>query len=482
MSLYKAFLQNILFPIDVWRSGKGKLFQYLREFEASQHLPPDEIDQLNWVRLKSILQHAYTKIPFYRKSFDDVGMTPDVVQSENDLLRLPILEKRQVQDYLDELVVPDWPKDQLVIDQTGGSTGTPVRYYCSTDRRISREAATWRHNRWAGWEICDKAAALWGASRDLVPPQRLLSRVRSFFLDRQIVFNTAVFNESDALAFNERLKSYRPRCILGYANALVVFALMLKEKNVTAYSPFSIVSSAEMLPLESRKIIEDVFGCKVFNRYGSRETSVVASECDRHEGLHLMAEGLHVELVVDGRHAKPGEMGEIIVTDLLNLPMPLIRYRIGDMASWSDKPCSCGRGLPMLAGLSGRVTDFLVTDNGSLCSGASLTALVVAYRPTLMQIQIDQERQGEVVFRIASGQGNPVPDDDLDFIRAKSNIYLGKGTKVEFEFVDEIPKTASGKSLFSISKAAPYQFAQSAAEDCGTIVAVTPKPVTPKPS
>ena len=460
MSLYKTFLQEVLFPLDAYRSGKGKLFRNLREFEKSQFFSPDEIRDLNWQRLKAILQHAYEKIPYYRQSFDAVGMTPNDVRSESDLLRLPVLEKRQVQDHLAELVVPDWPKDNLMVDQTGGSTGTPVRYYCSLDRRISREAATYRHNRWAGWDICDKSAAVWGASRDAVPvPKKLFGKMRSFFLDRQIMLNTAVFNESDALAFNEQLKKYRPKCILGYANALVVFAHMLKEKNVAAYSPFSIVSSAEMLPPESRKIIEDAFGCKVFNRYGSRETSVIASECDRHEGLHLMAEGLHVELVVDGRHAKPGEMGEIVVTDLLNLPMPLIRYRIGDMAAWGDKPCSCGRGLPMLAQLSGRVTDFLVTDNGSLCSGASLTALVAAYRPTLKQIQIYQERQGEVLFRVASGKDTPISDDDIVFIREKSAVYLGRDTKVEFEFVDEIPKTASGKSLFSISKVAPYQFA-----------------------
>ena len=459
MSLYKSFLQNVLYPIDIYRSGKGKLFQYLREFEVSQYLPPDEIRELNWQRLKAILQHAYDKIPYYRKSFDAVGATPGDVQSESDLLRLPILEKRQVQDHLDELVVPNWPQNNIMTDQTGGSTGTPVRYYCSIDRRISREAATWRHNRWAGWEFCDKSAGLWGATHDFVPPKTLLNRIHSFFLERQILLNTAVFSESDALTFNERLKKYRPKCILGFANALVVFALMLKENNVTAYSPFSIVSSAEMLMPESRKIVEDVFGCKVFNRYGSRETSVLASECDRHEGMHLMAEGLHIELIVDGRHAQPGEIGEVIVTDMLNLPMPLIRYRIGDMARWCDKPCSCGRGLPMLAELSGRVTDFLVTDNGSLSSGAALATLVVSHRPTLKQIQIYQERQGEVVFRIASGRNTPVSDDDLDYIREQSALYFGKGTKVEFDFVDEIPKTASGKSLFSISKAVPYQFA-----------------------
>ena len=458
MSLYKAFLQNVLFPMDMYRSGKGKVFEYFREFEKSQYLSADEIRELNWQRLKAILQHAYENIPYYRKSFDAAGVLPGDIQAEDDLLRLPVLEKRQLQDHLDELVVPNWPKDNIMIDQTGGSTGTPVRYYCSLDRRMSREAATYRHNRWAGWDMCDKSAAIWGASRDIAVPKKIRSRIHSAVLGRQIMFNTAVFNESDALAFNERLKKYRPKCILGYANALVVFARMLQEHNVAAYSPYSIVSSAEILTPENRKLVEDAFGCKIFNRYGSRETSVIASECDRHEGLHVMAEGLHLELVVDGRHARPGELGEILVTDLLNLPMPLIRYRIGDTASWSDKICSCGRGLPMLAQLNGRITDFLVTDNGSLCSGASLTALVVAYRPTLKQVQIYQERQGEILFRIASGKDRPIPNEDLDFIREKSAIYLGKGTKVEFEFVDEIPKTASGKSLFSISKAIPYQF------------------------
>jgi len=458
MSLYKAFLQNVLFPMDMYRSGKGKVFEYLREFEKSQYLFADEIRELNWQRLRAILQHAYENIPYYRKSFDAAGVLPGDIQTEDDLLRLPVLEKRQLQGHLDELVVPNWPKDNIMLDQTGGSTGTPVQYYCSLDRRMSREAATYRHNRWVGWDICDKSAAIWGTSRDFTPPKKMLSHIHSAVLNRQIMFNTAVFNESDALAFNERLKKYRPKCILGYANALVVFARMLQEYNVVAYSPYSIVSSAEILTPENRKLVENAFGCKVFNRYGSRETSVIASECDQREGLHVMAEGLHIELVVDGRHARPGELGEILVTDLLNLPMPLIRYRIGDTASWSDETCSCGRGLPMLAQLNGRVTDFLVTDNGSLCSGASLTALVVAYRPTLKQVQIYQERQGEILFRIASGKDKPIPNEDLDFIREKSAIYLGKDTKVEFEFVDEIPKTASGKSLFSISKAIPYQF------------------------
>jgi phenylacetate-CoA ligase len=460
MSLYEIFLQNVLFPMDAYRSRKGKLFAYLKEFEKSQFLSAEEMKNLSWRRLKTIIQHAYDNIPYYRQSFTSAGITPQEIESENDLLRLPILEKRQVQNHLGELVAANWSKNDLIPDQTGGSTGTPVKYFYSNDRLVSREAATYRHNRWAGWDICSKSAALWGASRDIQPPTVFWNRLHHAVFNRQIIFNTATFNESDVLQFNETLKKYRPQTILGYANALTVFAQVLKDRNVSAYNPFSIVSSAEMLTPENRELVENVFGCRVFNRYGSRETSVIASECECHEGLHLMAEGLYLELVVDGRHAKPGEMGEILITDLLNFPMPFIRYRIGDMAVWAEKPCSCGRGLPMLEKLTGRVTDFLVTDNGSLCSGASLTALVVAKRPSLKQIQIYQERQGEVLYRIASGKDRPIPDADLNFIREQSATYLGKGTTVSFEFVDEIPKTASGKNLFSISKAVEYKFAE----------------------
>ena len=172
-----------------------------------------------------------------------------------------------------------------------------------------------------------------------------------------------------------------------------------------------------------------------------------------------MAEGFYIELInQQGQHAAPGEMGEVLITDMLNLPMPLIRYRIGDMASWSGKTCSCGRTLPMFSDLSGRVSDFLVTDDGKLCSGAALTALIVSKRPTLKQVQMVQECRGEILFRLATGKNTPPSDGDLDFVRQQSALYLGTGTKVEFEFVDEIPKTASGKYLFSISKAVPKQF------------------------
>lgn len=163
------------------------------------------------------------------------------------------------------------------------------------------------------------------------------------------------------------------------------------------------MTSAEVLEPADRQLIEEVFGCPVFNRYGCREVGVIASECPAHQGLHIAAEGLLVEIVQGNDPVRPGESGAILVTDLLNLGMPLIRYRIGDMGTWEEGQCPCGRGLPRLREVSGRVTDFLVGADGRLVSGVYLATYVVARRTSLGQVQILQEEPGRVRYRIKPG-------------------------------------------------------------------------------
>src|SRR5262249_8373738 len=148
----------------------------------------------------------------------------------------------------------------------------------------------------------------------------------------------------------------RPRFVLAYARAAVLFARWAEARDLRLHRPDAVLTSAEVLEEDERAVIERAFGCRVFNRYGCREVSVIASECDAHDGLHVMAEGLYVELETPTGPARPGEMGSVLVTDLLNPAMPLVRYRIGDMASWAPGRCACGRGLPRLAKVSGRVT------------------------------------------------------------------------------------------------------------------------------
>ncbi len=467
MSLYQKLVRNVLYPLDRWRSGDSRELQYLREFEGTQYLPPAELRELQLRRLKLLLEHAFAQCPFYRRQFAAAGVNPRDVRSLDDLQSLPVLEKRHIQEHRDEMVAADWPRGDLLRNQTGGSTGTPISFFVSRQRFCSRAAATWRHNRWAGYDIGDRSAAIWGAAQDIPQTTLLKQQVRNVLIDRQMVLDTGHLTESTIQVFHAALKRFRPKTIIAYANSVALMARYLKSRRLPAYQPYSIIATSEVLEPSSRALIEEVFGCRVFNRYGCREVSVVASECSQHNGLHVMAEGLYLETVRGEGAADPGtrkiqpghpgtagQMGAVLVTDLLNLAMPLIRYKIGDMATFETAPCACGRGLPRLARLEGRVTDFLVGSDGRLVSGVFLATYLVAARPSLGQVQLWQDSAGQVLHKICTTDGMPLSSVDLQFLERETKRYLGPDTKVEHEFVAELRPEPSGKFLFCRSSAA----------------------------
>lgn len=448
MPLYQRLVRDVLYPLALWRRGELAELRYLREFERTQFLPPDELRRLQEARLHALLDHAYRQCPFYRERFDRAGLIPSDVRALEDLRALPPLEKRDIQQHRDRLVARDWPRADLIPNQTGGSTGAPLSFFLSRDRKCSRAAATVRHNRWAGWDRGDRVAAVWGASLDA--PRGWRSRLSVVLLERQLLLDAGHLTEARMVEFHAALKRFRPKVVLAYARSAVLFARFLRWRGLVPYQPHAVVTSAEVLEPEEKALLEEVFGCPVFNRYGCREVSVIASECERHQGLHTMAEGLYVE--VEGAGANG--LGALLVTDLLNFAMPLIRYRVGDMAAWEPGACPCGRGLPRLRHVAGRVTDFLVGGDGRLVSGAALTIHLVARRPSLGQVQVVQEVPGQVLFRIKPGADFRAPED-LEYLRTATRRHLGADAAVDWEFVEELPAEASGKFLFCRSKAAP---------------------------
>jgi phenylacetate-CoA ligase len=453
MPLYQRLVRDVFLPLSLWRAGEIGQLRYLREFERSQWLTAAELRALQFTRLKTLLRHAYEQCPFYRARCRLVGLQPQDLRSLEDFRAFPPLEKREVQENRDDMVARNWPRADLIPNQTGGSTGTPVSFFLSGDRKCSRAAATLRHNRWAGWEVGDKAAVLWGAPRDR-PADGWRSRLRGLLLREPLWLDTGCVTEAELAAFHNALQRYQPKIIQAYARSAVLFARYLQEQNLTAYRPHAIVTSAEVLEPADRELLESVFGCQVFNRYGCREVSVLASECEAHSGLHVMAEGLFLEIETPSGPARPGEVGAILVTDLLNHAMPLIRYRIGDMGSWAAGQCRCGRGLPRLQSVEGRVTDFLVGCEGRLVSGVFLATYVVAQRPSLGQVQIRQDRPAAITYRVKPGRDhNPV--EDGNYLRCTTRQYLGDRAEVRVEIVDDLPSEASGKFLFSRSSVTP---------------------------
>jgi len=453
MDLRAGLSRNVFYPLILWRSGEWGELRWLREFERTQYLSADELIALRLRRLQAILAHAFEQCPFYRQRMEQAGLHPADVRSLDDLRHLPLLEKSDIQQHGERMIARDWPRNDLRRNQTGGSTGTPIVFYAGKDRRQSRCAAQLRHNQWAGWHVGDRAAVLWGAPRDK-GRQDWRGRLRRFLLREPLWLDTAHVTERRLEEFHGELLRFRPRVIQAYARSVLLFAQYLERRDWRPWRPHSIVTSAEVLEPHERALVERVFGCPVFNRYGCREVSVIASECHAHQGMHVMAEGLYVEIVRGDDPAAPGEMGGILVTDLLNFAMPMIRYRIGDLGSWEEGDCPCGRKLPRLKQVHGRVTDFLVGGDGRLVSGVYLATYVVAHRPSLGQVQICQERAGEVVYRVRPGAGFTAADD-LAYLERTSREHMGEATRVRWELVEELPCEASGKFLFSRSSVTP---------------------------
>jgi phenylacetate-CoA ligase len=452
MGLYRQLVRQVLYPLALWRSGETATLHYEREFEATQYLSPEEVRALQLDRLRRLLDHAYWNCPFYRERLDRLGMVPGDVKTLTDLRNVPILEKRDLQERGNTLLARGWPGHDLLANHTGGSTGTPVRFYLSRDRKCSRAAATWRHNRWAGWDVGDKVALLWGAPRDASRGWR--ARLRGRLLERSVFLDAGHVTEAGLRAFDCALKRFRPRVLLAYAQSAVLFARYLQARGLIPYAPRAVITSAEVLEPAQRTLLESVFGCPVFNRYGCRETSVVASECTAHDGLHVMAEGIYLEIVRGQEPVAGGQTGAILLTDLLNHAMPLIRYRVGDVGGWAEGVCRCGRGLPRLRHIAGRITDFLVGTDGRLVSGPFLSLYLVGGRPGLGQVQIHQEKAGEAHYRIRPPHGK-LSDDDLDYLTRGTRAYLGQGARVSWEVVEELTAEPSGKFLFCRSTVTP---------------------------
>ncbi len=454
MDLWQPIAKHVLFPLQARREGNS-VPRHLRELEESQWWPVERLEQMRLERLRALLRHAAAHCPFYTARFAESGFDPERVQSFGDLVGIPLLTKDDIRNHRDEMVATNVPRSQLVPNKTGGSTGQPLHFYMDRERQSSRDAAALRHDRWSGWDIGDPAAYIWGHRTDVTAPESLLSRLRVKYLDRALFLDTSSLDSARMDSFRRRLLHENPPYYVAYANSVYLYAKFLKDTGATEYQrPRAIITSAEMLDPERRALIEEVFGCLVLNRYGSRETSVIASQCEEAQGLHICWETLHLEFLRDEKPVAAGEPGKIVITDLMNYGMPLIRYDIQDVGIPSEAACACGRGLPVMEVSAGRVTDFLLGMEGQIVSGASLTIYLIANAPGVAQAQLVQERRGELVLRVVRGEG--FGEATREFFTREIPRYFGD-IAWRLDEVDSIAKDPSGKYRFSISHLDPAE-------------------------
>jgi phenylacetate-CoA ligase len=365
----------------------------------------------------------------------------------SDFRGLPLLTKDDIRANRDRMVAGSIPKERLVSMKTSGSTGVSLDLFVDDPSVQWKRAVTMTYDRWAGWDIGERVGAIWGNPQHTV---NWRARLRNLLLERFTYLDTLKMDEAEMLQFHRTLCKKPPAILFGHAHSLYLFARFMQRKGLSGIRPRGIISTCMVLHDFERQAIEEVFGCRVTDRYGCEEVSLIACECP--EGnMHLNCDTLLVEFIRDGLPVSPGEAGAIVVTDLTNYGMPFIRYKVGDVGVPSAKmSCPCGCTYPMMDSLEGRVADYVVTPDGSYISGISLTENFAMHLPGVKQMQIVQEEPDFLVFRVVKGES--FSEQTVADINRLAIERFGGRMRSVIEFVSSIQSERSGKYRFCISK------------------------------
>src|SRR6266550_6678277 len=313
------------------RDGSAGWTRHRQALHALTGQSTFEIRRQSRDALQRRLAHAFDTVPFYRDAWTRIGFAPFTGVGLDDLQRLPLLTKADVRDRKADLLSHAVPESLRHIDFTGGTTGTQTSFYRDHACRVARFGRQWGILEHCGYRPGDKRALIWGAHGDLAAADGgfNLRRAVRHYASADEVLCCGVMTAADMRAYHARLRRFEPKVIYGYPNAIEQFAMFIAGEGLQPITVTRIFCMAERLLERQRQLFEGAFGGEVFNLYGSREHGMVAFECARHRGFHVDAGSVIVEIVRDGRPALPGEAGDLVVTDLLNSAMPLIRYVTG---------------------------------------------------------------------------------------------------------------------------------------------------------
>ena len=379
-------------PIHAWTIGGLSTRRHYRDLKATEFTSKEVIRSLQLSRLQSLLEHSYATSVFYKERLGEVMPSPKEFVSLDQLSMLPLLTKSDVRANLDKgLLSSAFNKSKLLRINTSGSTGEPFTIYANRNQLEVRFAATLRALESTGWGFGQPQVRLWHQTLGMSRSQVIRERIDAWLLNRRFV-PAFEFSPETISRFVQTIEKHQPILIDGYAESLNFLASYLLSGNTLNIKPIAVMSSAQMLPNKTRSTIENGLETKVFDKYGSREFSGIAYECQYGSGHHVVDECYVVEILVDGRPAKPGEIGEVVITDLFNFATPMIRYRIGDLAvALSDKePCLCGRPHSRIGEIQGRTQAIVFCANGKWMPGTFFAHFFKDHEDVIRFFQIEQ--------------------------------------------------------------------------------------------
>ncbi|MCW3975377.1 MAG: hypothetical protein NWE86_03945 [Candidatus Bathyarchaeota archaeon] len=428
-------------PLIVWN---------IRKLRKIPFLPFYEIKKEQERRLRDIMAYAYNHVPHYRRTLKSFGLKPENFKKIEDLRKLPIISKADIQKKPNDFISQSQSKDLFWV-KTSGSTGQPTKILWSKNFLAASIGL--------GQRFRDAYASVLKSNR--IPKKARISYLGSGSdtLDkyyRQEIWalkytyykNLKLFSIFDPPEKNYiLLKEFNPQIIAGHGSYIgLLFTYMAQNKldlpnlNVVTYS-------SDHLREETRRIIEERY-CQVFAHYNAMETSTIGFECEAHRGSHLSIDTCAVELIgKDSLPVSPGEEGEIIVSNLINKGTVLLNYRLGDIGVMDevDEDCDCDRNLPTLRSLIARSDDIIFLQDGTMLHPRLFWTIFKKWINQILQYKLIQEDFDKyTVFCLLSDEFKDQMDNiERGLIKDLKNVFGESDVKINF--VNNLPRSKGGK-------------------------------------
>jgi len=447
MDLEKALIRRVLVPVAE-RIKRWPVRRYLRQLQESEWWSRDQLRELQEQKLRTMIRHAYDTAPFYRQLMDARKLQPDDIRTTDDLRKLPIVTKELIRaSFPDGIVSSLYNIGDLIQLASSGSTGEPFKLVVSQDEQARRWATQFRNWAWGGYNLGERYINIGGFPHRAFKHRPLLRKI-----EERISFMTFLsafeLHAGNAEEYISRVTAFRPRMIYGYSSSLYYLAQVMQERGASLRLKCISTTGETLFPFQ-REPMESFYGCKVYDSYGG-ETMVVANQCGHGNTYHVNAESVIVEVVdADGNRCPPGVAGQVVLTDLNHFSMPFIRYNIQDVAVLSDRKCECGRQLPVMERIEGRLTDIGITPSGKSLVVHFFTGLFESYPVEVDSFQAVQESADHLVLTIVPGKGL---DQVEGQILRRTQEYVGQDVRVEIRRQDSIPLGPGGKRRLFVSR------------------------------
>lgn len=443
--------QKVLFAgLKLCGSGIPDKFQ---EISVLSKKNSEELKLYQRNKLENLLLYAYEYVPYYHDVFKREGVINGQGVNWDRYGRIPKLTKEIIKNRFEDLQSKEERIRGVYVNHSGGSSGVPIEILQDKEYKEWNIANTLFFKTYGGYLLGDRELRLWGSERDLLEGKESISiRLRNYIYGRKEL-NSFKMSLNNMQEYINEWNRYKPQWVEAYTQSIYEFAVFIKNSGISVYRPKGIVTSAGTLYPSMRKEIEEVFGCNVFNRYGSREVGGIACNCANETDLHLSVWSHYVEILDDDMQQKKG-MGKVYVTTLNNKVMPLIRYEIGDIAedvSWEHK-CPL-YNMPLLKNLEGREMSVIHTKDGKIVPGEFFIHFIgVVYNTGFIdKFQIIQKDYDKIDIKV-----RVINEEEFNKARIKIEnaikLEMSENVEITWVRVDDIPNMKSGKYQYVISE------------------------------